>query len=199
MSFLFVTADFYQYQIILLLRFQAGGRAAFFRGDAGQPASEQTNVSRCSGSAWPETQTPRPPALPVTPALFVLSVTSSGRRERRSCDVGVIAFSCCWADAFPGLLRGPANFWWQSFYCFHFPLSMQSLTLSMRGPGGLGPPRCQMTEGATRERQHLREAKQGFGPIEFLISNTTKYLSDLPRLVLWVIKYFINSRIEMFS
>lgn len=34
MSPLFITADFYHYQIITLLRFQADGRAAFFRGDA---------------------------------------------------------------------------------------------------------------------------------------------------------------------
>lgn len=41
MSPLFMTADFYQYQIITLLQFQAGGRAAFFTDDAVGPLARR--------------------------------------------------------------------------------------------------------------------------------------------------------------
>lgn len=194
MSSSFITADFYQYQIITLLRFQTGGRATFLRGDAGQAISKQTNVSCCSGSTSRETSghtgAPHgppllwPSALLVTSALFVLSVTSRGSRKRRSSHVGVITYSYRWADTstLPWAAAGSSQLLVTNLLLFSLSFFHVVIDTINEGPRASG---CQMTEGATRERRHLRETKQGFWSIDTLISNTfasldLKYLSDLP-------------------
>lgn len=55
MSFIVMTPDFYQYQIITQFPFQVGGWIAFLRGDAGKAVRKQNDVSCCSDSRLRET------------------------------------------------------------------------------------------------------------------------------------------------
>lgn len=95
MSFVVLTPDSYQYQIITLFHFQVGGQIAFLQGDAGQDGWKCDDVRRCSDSRLRETSGHSEALLASSPFPVTSSApcqdfnigraVSHGHRAVRSC------------------------------------------------------------------------------------------------------------------